>query len=107
MLLDPASTPRPILAHAEQEEGQALLDAGLDLLEAGTAALEGETDPRCLMLGFQCVRALVQLYEGSGKTGKKVHIPAAVQSRPSSHASDVSFSGACMLGLTCVLQSFV
>ena len=48
---------------AEQAHGQALLDSHqIDVLELVIASLDGEKDPRALLLGLHCVRTAVALY---------------------------------------------
>lgn len=45
-----------------QEHGAALLKRQVNLMEGAVAALDGEGDPRCLLLGFQAIRELSCLY---------------------------------------------
>ena len=45
-----------------QEHGAALLKRQANLMEGAVAALDGEGDPRCLLLGFQAMRELSCLY---------------------------------------------
>lgn len=46
-----------------QAHGQAVLDSRqADLVEVVIASLDGEKDPRCLLLGLRCVRAAAELY---------------------------------------------
>ena len=56
--------PAPRAVHPRlQAHGQALLDSRqVDLLETVIASLDGEKDPRCLVLGLRCVRCAAQLY---------------------------------------------
>jgi hypothetical protein len=50
----------------QQGYGAAVVEGGVDLLEAVTASSDGERDPRCLMLMFSAVRELLSLYAGLG-----------------------------------------
>ena len=46
-----------------QRQGQNILDANIDLWEPTLAAIDGERDPRCLLLAFQLAKLVAQLYE--------------------------------------------
>ena len=45
-----------------QGHGAKLIEQSVDLLGWAVSALDGEKDPRCLLLGFQSVRELCSLY---------------------------------------------
>ncbi|KAK9823856.1 hypothetical protein WJX72_005960 [[Myrmecia] bisecta] len=45
-----------------QLHGPALVEAEVDMIEGVLASVDGEKDPRCLLLAFQAVRAVVTLY---------------------------------------------
>lgn len=45
-----------------QGNGAELLLQSVNLIEAGVVALDGERDPRCLLLAFQSIRDLSFLY---------------------------------------------
>ncbi|KAL4426394.1 hypothetical protein ABPG77_004688 [Micractinium sp. CCAP 211/92] len=51
-----------LLAAAVARYGHALLDANLDLLEYLISSVDGEKDPRCLLLCFEAVQAVLGLY---------------------------------------------
>ncbi len=45
-----------------QGHGAELMKQSVDLLGWAVTALDGEKDPRCLLLGFQSIRELCSLY---------------------------------------------
>ncbi|KAK2080283.1 hypothetical protein QBZ16_000136 [Prototheca wickerhamii] len=51
------------LASLIERQGQNILDANIDLWEPTLAAIDGERDPRCLLLAFQLAKLVAQLYE--------------------------------------------
>ncbi|PRW58456.1 MMS19 nucleotide excision repair-like protein isoform X2 [Chlorella sorokiniana] len=51
-----------LLAAAIRGYGDALLGANLDLLEYSISSVDGEKDPRCLLLSFDAIQALLALY---------------------------------------------
>lgn len=54
-----------------QGYGRAVVEGGVDMLEAVTASSDGERDPRCLMLVFSAVRELLALYASLGQEAAK------------------------------------
>lgn len=55
-----------------QDFGERLiLDAGLNLAAATTMLIEGENDPRCLLLAFGCVRATCRAYDAPAAAARR------------------------------------
>lgn len=46
-----------------QANGKDLLESGVDMMQGVIAAVDGEKDPRCLMLSFQLAQQVVCVYE--------------------------------------------
>lgn len=50
-----------------QLHGALLLKEGAPLLDVIAAAMDGERDPRCLMLAFACVQTIAELHKHAGQ----------------------------------------
>ena len=48
-----------------QRYGAYLVECGVDLLQGVIAAIDGEKDPRCLLLSFQLTQLVIQVYENT------------------------------------------
>lgn len=46
-----------------QTHGVKLVEGGLDVIQGVIAAVDGEKDPRCLLLSFQLSQQVVKTYE--------------------------------------------
>ena len=55
-----------------QAHGPDLVEEGVPLVEAMIAAVDGERDPRCLMLAFGCIRLMAQLHLQAGGEAAQV-----------------------------------
>lgn len=47
----------------KQTLGPQLVKLEVDILEGTIAAIDGEKDPRCLLLAFQCSQLVTNIYE--------------------------------------------
>ena len=48
---------------ALQTHGAEAVKAGVDVIKGLITAIDGEKDPRCLLLSFQLTQQVVQIYE--------------------------------------------
>ena len=56
-----------------QSCGTVLVKSGTDVISGVIAAIDGEKDPRCLLLSFQLSQQVVNIYEASPSV--RTHLP--------------------------------
>lgn len=77
-----ATMPSSQLAIAMQLYGLELLQGEIPVIDAVIAAVDGERDPRCLLLAFDCIRLTAVQHSNAGPEASQVSRPSSAQTCP-------------------------
>ena len=59
-----------------QLHGPGLLEAGVPLVDVVVAAVDGERDPRCLLLSFECIQCTAKIHLQAGPESAEARTPS-------------------------------